>query len=210
MIDNKRVTIFEGSITSVPNMTLCLRGTTAAFGCVANNHNKPGQTIAQDMSQVLVAACMQLKLEDQKAKLPKLIFLSSSGVNEKMCKELGVFANWVLQRGAGNVYADLKRAESFMRLHQSWLTAVFVQPGGLVFDKAHGHELSTERQKTFLSFADLAGGMVELADDPEEKYHWEGVSVIPKGNETKVNYGVIFFMIAGLTVHFVPWTARFF
>ena len=46
------------------------------------------------------------------------------------------------------------------------MEVVFVQPGGLVDGEARGYEVSgeRERERQFLSYMDLAGGMVRIAE----------------------------------------------
>ena len=63
-----------------------------------------------------------------------------------------------------------------------------MMPGGLSHDVQQGHELSEEKQQTFISFLDLAAGMVEVADADAR---WDGkhVSVVLKGGrKAKIEY----------------------
>ena len=93
-----------------------------------------------------------------------------------------------------------------MRLHRSWLNATFVHPGGLVHDAQKGHAVNLEKttSQTFLSYLDLAAGMIEVAD-AEGKYDWVGVSILPTSKDVKVEWRVPIFLVAGLTFHFLPW-----
>lgn len=81
----------------------------------------------------------------------------------------------------------------------------FMMPGGLTHDIQQGHELSTERQQTFISFLDLAAGMIEVADSGGE---WEGkhVSVIlSKGRKAKFEWGVPVMLEKRVICYYCPW-----
>lgn len=200
-----KVNIFEGDLRDIPLMTRCISNVSAIFATVAVNANVPNCTIAQDTAQVIVAALCNLRTQNPDAKLPRVIVLSSATVNPTFSRDMPAPFHWILETACSNIYGDLRRAEQYMRLHKSWMNATFVQPGGLVHDKQKGHALSLERQQTFLSFLDLAAGMIEVAD-AEGKYDWMGVSVVPTAKDVKVEWMVPLFMCAGLTLHFLPWT----
>ena len=106
------------------------------------------------------------------------------------------------------VYADLLRAEAYYKLHRSWCTAIFVQPGGLTHDEQRGHEISLDREKTFLSFLDLGAGMVEIAEnaDADEMYDWKCVSVLPSSSEVKMSIDPPITLLKGFVWHFLPST----
>lgn len=78
-------------------------------------------------------------------------------------------------------------------------------PGGLTHDVQKGHELSAERQQTFISFLDLAAGMVEVADADAR---WEGkhVSVVLKGDrKARFEWWAPVVLGKGLLCHVCPW-----
>lgn len=61
-----------------------------------------------------------------------------------------------------------------------------MKPGGLLHDKQRGHELSTERARTtFLSFLDLAKGMVEIANTKDNRWDMKNVSALPTSKDAK-------------------------
>jgi hypothetical protein len=113
----------------------------------------------------------------------------------------------IMHAAASWVYADLRLAETHLRTHApSNLELIFIKPGGLVHDKPVGHRLSTKRQQTFLSFADLGAGMVEAADSPAGRWAEAkgNVSVVPAGEGTRVEWYVPWFLVKGCLFHFWP------
>ncbi|KAI9819934.1 MAG: hypothetical protein M1827_006504 [Pycnora praestabilis] len=201
----KNVSVFEGSLTNIPLITTCIRNTTAIFAVVASNENEPGLTVAQDTAQTIVAALANLRTQDPTAKIPHIIVLSSASCNPQFSKDVPRPAVWLLHTALSNVYHDLERAEAYLRLHESWLTATFIQPGALVHDAQKGHELNLDRiGGTFLSYLDLAAGMVEVADEGQGRYDWRGVCVVPTGKDVAIEWKVPFVFAKGLLWHFVP------
>lgn len=57
-----------------------------------------------------------------------------------------------------HIYDDLKRAEAYYRMYRSWVTAGFVQPGSLVYNKQVGHLVSIERQQTYVPVVSRSRG----------------------------------------------------
>ena len=203
-----KVQIFEGDLHDVPLITRCVSNVSAVFAVVATNVNIPGSNLTQDTAQVIVAALCNLRTEKPDAKLPRIIFLSSATVHPAFSQETPAPFRWLIETAFSNIYEDLRRAERYMRLHKSWLNATFVHPGGLVHDAQKGHALSVsglETSRTFLSYLDLAAGMIEVAD-AEGKYDWIGVTVVPTAKDVKIEWRVPIFLVEGLTFHFLPWT----
>ena len=117
------------------------------------------------------------------------------------------FVHGMLLRAAGHVYADLRRAEEYYRLHSPWMEAVFVQPGGLVHDTPKGHVVSTDKEHTPLSYLDLAAGMLEVADrcSGEGMYAWKGVSVVPAKEGTRFPVMAPVYLVKGLVSWYMPF-----
>jgi nucleoside-diphosphate-sugar epimerase len=208
--DNKHVRVFEGSLEDVSLLADCIRGTRAVFLTVAVIDNMPGCTIAMDTARVMVAALKRLQTESSsKATLPKLIVLSSASLEDSFCGDVPAFVHTVLSTAVSNLYKDLAEAERYLRAEQSWITTVFIKPGGLVHDKQKGHEISTTTAKTPLSFLDLAAGMVEVADCDNEVYDMKNVSVLPTANDVAFPWDGIYFAFTGLLYHFFPWTYHY-
>ncbi|KAL9595962.1 MAG: hypothetical protein Q9219_006122 [cf. Caloplaca sp. 3 TL-2023] len=200
---NKRIHIFAGNLSDSALMTSCLKNTDAVFSTVASNDNVPGTHVAQDTAQSIVVALMDLRMTEPQAKIPTIIWLSSASVNPTFYEKEPALLHWLLTTAFSYVYTDLSHAERYLKLHQKWMKAVFIQPGGLVEDRQHGHALSLDKEKTFLSYADLAAGMIEVAE--KGGFDWQGVSVIPTTDDTAFEWKVPGRLILGVTFHFAPW-----
>ncbi|KAL8656426.1 MAG: hypothetical protein Q9210_000285 [Variospora velana] len=200
---NKQVRIFTGNLTDTSLIASCLRDTDAVFSTVASNDNMPGTHIAQDTAHSVVVALMEIRMTEPDAKIPTIVWLSSASVNPHFYDQAPAFVHWLLATSFSYVYTDLAHAEKYLKLHQRWLKVVLIQPGGLVEDKQHGHALSLEKEKTFLSYADLAAGMIEVAE--RGGYDWQAVAVVPTTNDTAIEWRVPGRMLKGLTFHFAPW-----
>lgn len=200
------VKIFEGSLEDVDLISDCIRGTRAVFMAVAVSDNVPGCRIAQDTTRVVVAAMEKLRSKAPNQKLPRVIVLSSASLDDYLCRDMPRFVHWMLLACASHVYADLRKAEAYLRSQESWITSVFIKPGGLVHDKQKGHALSTEKQQTFLSFLDMAAGMVEVADAEDDKWDMKNVSVLPTAKDVKFEWMAPINLVKGLLCHFFPST----
>ena len=198
------VRVFEGNLQDIPMIASCISGVSALFSVVATNDSVPGLSIAQDTAHTLVAAFCYLRSQDPTVKLPKTIFLSSSSVDPYLVRHQPAIVHWMIYNAFYYNYIDLEKAESYLRLHRSWLSATFIQPGGIVEDAQKGHALDLEREKTFISYLDLAAGMIEVAD-AGEKYDWTGVSVVPTAKDVKIRWMVPWDIMVGLLWHYLPW-----
>ena len=187
------VTIFEGQLQNVETLADCLTGTTAAFLAIGETDNVPGTSVAQEQAKAAVAALELIREQDPNARLPQLIVLSSASLERKLMQDFPAAAYAVLERAAGHVYDDLRLAEEYLRSHE-WIKQVYIKPGGLVHDIPKGHILSTERQQTFLSFLDLAAGMVEVAEADDDTWDLKNVSVIPAAPGTRFEWFVPYFL----------------
>jgi len=203
--DNKRVQVFESSITDVATLADCIAPCDAVFSCIATEENAPGTSIALDTAHAIVAALSHVRaVHKSDLTLPRIIVLSSGTINDHLTREQPKIARNFVWMGFSNIYADLVRAENFYRLQESWMgPATFVQPGALVHDKQAGHTVTMEKEQSFLSFLDLAAGMIECGskgrDDTE--WDWQGVSVIPTG-KTRINFQAPLAILRGCL-----WTA---
>ncbi|KAL8711767.1 MAG: hypothetical protein Q9220_003938 [cf. Caloplaca sp. 1 TL-2023] len=200
---DKQIKIFTGNLTDTSLMASCLQDTNAVFSTVASNDNIPGTHVAQDTAHSVVVALMDLRMANPQTKLPTIIWLSSASINEKFCESVPAFAHWLLLTAFSYIYTDLAHAQDYLKMHKDWLNVVLIQPGGLVEDKQHGHSLSTEKQQTFLSYIDLAAGMIEAA--AEDAYRWQAVAVLPATNDTKIEWRMPGQVVKGLVFHFAPW-----
>lgn len=198
------VRVFEGSLEDTDLLTDVIHGTQAVFMAAAASDNVPGCTVARNQAEGVVRALEQLRKEPD-SKLPRLVILSSASLNRELNKDFPTPAYYLLHMAASYVYHDLEQAEHFLRSHD-WIKQVYIKPGGLVHDKPRGHVLDTERQETFLSFIDLAAGMVEVGQEGSDKWNLQNVSVRPASPGTKIEWRVPLFLMKGLLYHFLPFT----
>ena len=203
--ENKNVKIFEGSTSDISLIASVLSPQVdAAFGVLATNENIPGIRIAQEMASSVIAALCHLRNQDAHFKPPKLLFLSSASLNPTLLGDLPAVAEALITRAMSHVYADLRYAEENLRLHRSWLDVTFVQPGGLTEDVQKGHRLSVDKMSEgFVSYLDLAAGMIEIAESGT--YSWMGVSVNATAKNVKFEPKAPPQILRGLVWHYVPW-----
>lgn len=178
-----KVRVHEGVISDIDLLTECIRGTTAVFLTVATPANTPHVRIARDQVEAVVAALERLRAEAGPAgaeRLPTLVMLSSAETEERLVQDVPWLVRRLLFQCNYWVYTDLIAAEEYLRERAGWVDAVFFKPGGISHDVRRGHVLSTDTSMTFVSFLDVAGGMVECGIDGER---WSGrsVSVLSKG-----------------------------
>ncbi|KAL2051773.1 hypothetical protein ABVK25_007929 [Lepraria finkii] len=139
-------------------------------------------------------------------KVAKIICLSSASLNPRIGANEPRLLLWVVQTAFSYTYADLALAEAYLRLHKSWLDVTFMTPGVLVEDEQKGHVLTMDNVKAFLSYPDLAAGMIEVAESGS--YDWKQVGVSPTGKNVKIEWKAPKQMAKGLVFHFTPWLGR--
>ncbi|KAG8527117.1 uncharacterized protein KY384_008546 [Bacidia gigantensis] len=199
-----RVKIYEGDLNDSELIADCISGTQAVFLTAAQSDNMPGCRVACDSARILVTALGQLRFKDPTARLPRLVMLSSGTIDEHLSRDMPRFAHWMLFTAYSSVYKDLIEAEQYLRDRQDWISTTFIKPAGLVHDAQKGHQLSTEKQQSFLSFLDLAAGMIEVADAEGNQWDKKNVSVLPTGKNVKVEYMAPVYLAKGLLCHFLP------
>lgn len=205
------ISIYEGPLTDIALLASCIRNTRAVFLCIAARDNVPHCTIAQEQSRAVLAALEKnendLSHANTTSTPPKLIVLSSASLEPHFIADLPTPFLAVMHTAASWMYADLRLAETHLRTHApSNVELIFIKPGGLVHDAPVGHRISTTRQQTFLSFADLGAGMVEAADSPAGTWAEAkgNVSVVPAGEGTRIEWYVPWFLVKGCLFHFLP------
>lgn len=205
-VETNHVQIFEGQLDNADLFASCIRGCKAAFLAVSMNDNVPGCRLSQDTTITLVSALAKLKAEaNPRTKLPKIVVLSSSSLTDELCRNIPGWFHWVLLRANSNIYEDLRLQERMLRAEQGWLSTIFIKPGGLALDRQRGHRLDFDEQETFVSYLDLAAGMVEAAEDSDNRYDMKNVSVNNSGGSAKVPPGLPFLFFVSLLRHFFPW-----
>jgi hypothetical protein len=205
--ENKRVRIFEAPLNDISALADCIAPCDALFSCIATEENAPGTTIALDTAHSVVAALTHIRCVHQShAPLPRIIVLSSGTTSDHLTRETPTFARNFVWCGFSHIYADLIRAEAYYRMHRTWMTAIFVLPGGLVQDKQSGHAVDTEKESgAFLSYLDLAAGMIECGSKAKQDTEWDWVSlsVVPTG-KTKFNFRAPFAVLRGCMWTILP------
>lgn len=205
--DHSGIKMFETSdISNIDVLTDCIRNTRAVFLCVAGKVNQPGITIAQDQAKAVVTAMQKLRSEPNVSRLPHLVVLSSAEAEEVpyFSKDYGWLLRNILFFANGFIYHDLIAAEKYLRQHEDWLHFCIVKSGGIAVDIAGGHEIRFDKQQTFISYPDLAGGMLEIADEETDKYDGKNVSVISP-RRARPEYRNAPLLLVGVLIYFFPW-----
>lgn len=200
------VHIFEGSIQDIPLIRSCLDNTSSVFSVTGTNENVPGLRIAQDTAHAIVAALVVTRIENPAARIPRIMLLSSASLNPKFYSSAPVLMHKGLMTAFSNVYGDVILATEYLQLHKSWLDVVAIQPGGLTDGDPQGHKIRLEHMENdppFMSYGDLAAGMIQVADSNE--YSWMGVGIVPTQG-AKFESSVPGKVLRGLLFHFVPST----
>lgn len=214
-VSSGRVKVFEGQIDDVEVFSECIRACRAIFLCVTANVNIPGMSVAQDTTRTLLAALKENRSRSeatyngsgngtQKA-TPKICVLSSSSLDRRLCRNIPSAVFWFLNTAGSCIYADLRVQERLLRDEESWLTSIFVKPGGLVQDQQRGHKLNLEQQETFISYHDLAAGMLEAVEDPDGKYDMKDVSVNNVNGSARFPKTMPLLELCNVLRHYFPW-----
>lgn len=206
--ENKTVQIFEGALNDIPTLAACISGVETIFSVIGENENTPGLRIVQDSAHAIVAALCHLGCTRGAKNVPKVIFLSSASLNPRMYSHEPAVMHWFLWKALSNAYADVARAEEYLRLHESWLRVTFIQPGALVEDEQKGHALSLDRKGAvpFVSYLDLAAGMIEVAE--LGSFDGMGVSVTSTSDNVKFEWKAPKQLARGLVWNFAPSLAH--
>ena len=202
------VTIFEGNISNIDVLRKCITGTRAVFLAVAASVTAPGTRTAQDQAEAVVSALDAMRKQSPDTKLPTLIMLSSSETDAKFSESIPWPIRNILFASNYYIYIDLIEAEKYLRARDDWISTVFMKPGGLSNDVRRGHILSTETQQTFLSYSDLAAGMVEVAEEGDGRFDGKNVSVLSQG-KAKIEWSALLVLARGLLVYLFPWLYRY-
>lgn len=138
--------------------------------------------------------------------LPRLVVLSSAETEEVpfFSKDIPWPIRNTLFAANGFIYKDLIAAEKYLRQHEDWLRFCIVKSGGISVDVAGGHEVRFDKQQTFTSYADLAGGMLDVAEEEGDKYDGKNVSVI-SSRQARPEYDNAPLLLRGLLVYWFPW-----
>jgi putative NADH-flavin reductase len=204
--DGGRVRIFEGSIHDVDLLTSCILGCHAVFLVVSTNDNIPGCRMAQDTATAVIQVARDLSsTTGGRARLPKLVLLSSATIDDHFSRHVPYLLRLILLRSASHVYQDIISAERLLRAQEDWLTTIYVKPGALSVDIQRGHALSLTDEDSPLSYLDLAAAMIEAVDDEQGLYDGRNVSVVNTNGRAKFPTGTPMCILMGLLRHFFPF-----
>lgn len=201
---HENVRIFEGALDNVSLIADCLRGTNVVFVVIGNNVSYPGMRVVEDGAHSVVAALSHLRTQDAAAPLPKILFLTSASVNPRLNRRMPAAMYKLIHTALFHAYTDLHHAEAFLQLQKSWLDVTLIQPPGLTNDVQKGHALSTENAGGFISYMDLAAGMIEVAETEGGDYSWKGVTVVPTGKDIKFPWDAPVNLSRGLFSYYMP------
>lgn len=209
VIDNKRMTVFEGSVNDAGLMDSLLWDTKAVFLAVTTNDNIPGTRLNTDTATTVIRSLYRLRdAAGPGCNPPKVILLSASAPDDHLSRNMSKLLRPILLRAASAVYLDVCRAEDVLRSHDHWLQSVYVKPAGLSMDVARGYELTPDGQESFLSYNDLADAMIEVAaDDDEGRWVGRSVGIVNKvpGQGAKFPTGKPLLIATGFVRHYAPW-----
>ncbi|KAI1328251.1 putative NAD-dependent epimerase/dehydratase [Xylariaceae sp. FL0255] len=199
-----RCEVFEGSIGDIELLKDCVQDCTAVFQVVSTNDNIPGCQLSQDTAKCLIKVLEGLKSSGTH-RVPKVILLSSATLDEHLSRHTPRLLRKILLCSASYVYNDLRETERLFRAQEDWLTTIYIKPGALSIDEKRGHVLSLTDEESPLSYLDLAGAMIEAADDEEGKWDMRNVGVINKNGRAKFPSGTPVCILLGLARHFFPF-----
>ncbi|KAK4496174.1 hypothetical protein PRZ48_012154 [Zasmidium cellare] len=204
-MNNPRVEIFNGSITDVELLGKAMYGAQAVFLTATTNDNIPGCHISQDLVRTVIKALEQIKNGSSSVTpMPRLVLLSSATLDPWISRKQP-FVNSIIRKSAWHVYKDLELAEEYLRQHESWVSCVYIKPGGLSVDIQRGHRLTLDDEESFVSYLDIAAGMIESADAIDGKWDNKNVGIVNAGGKAKFPAGTPGCIFWGLMRYYFPF-----
>lgn len=200
--NHPRVEVFTGNITDIDLFAKALDGARAAFLVASTNDNVPGCRISQDLARTVISA-LERKKKEQDNHIPKLVLLSSATIDPWISRE-HPWVNAIIRRSAWHVYRDLELAEAHLRQNEDWAPCVYIKPGGLSVDKQRGHRLTLDEEESFVSYADIAAGMIEAADAEPGAWNTKNVGVVNTNGGAKFPPGTPRCIVLGLLRFYFP------
>lgn len=200
--DNPNVEVFNGSILDADLLGKAMYDCKAVFLTATTNDNVPGCHISQDLAHTVIKALETFK--SNSTPIPRLVLLSSATIDPWISRK-NPWVNAIVRRSAWHVYRDLELAEEFLRKHEDWVSCVYIKPGGLSVDVQRGHRLTLDDEESFVSYLDIAAGMIETAMDPDGKWDNKNVGVVNAGGKAKFPSGTPKCIICGLLSFYFPF-----
>lgn len=200
-----RVEVFTGSIVDVDLLAKAMHGATSVFLTATTNDNIPGCHISQDLAHTVIKSLEQIKTSSPSPPpVPKLILLSSATLDPWISRKQP-FVNSIIRKSAWHVYKDLELAEAFLREHEDWVSCIYIKPGGLSVDVQRGHRLTLDDEESFVSYLDIAAGMIESADAPKGTWDNKNVGIVNAGGKAKFPAGTPSCIFFGLMRYYFPF-----
>lgn len=205
VVNNERVEIFTGSISDADLIGKAMYGSRAVFLTATTNDNVPGCHISQDLVHTVIEALQRVRSRDKaQTEIPKLVLLSSATIDPWISRK-NPWVNAIVRRSAWWVYKDLELAEQYLRSHEDWVSCVYIKPGGLSVDVQRGHRLTLDDEESFVSYLDIAAGMIETAQDPQGRWDNKNVGVVNANGKAKFPPGTPKCIICGLLTYYFPF-----
>lgn len=203
-VNNERVEIFSGSILDADLIGKAIYGCQTVFLTATTNDNVPGCHISQDLAHTVIEALKKTRSENAPSAIPKLVLLSSATIDPWISRK-HPWVNAVVRRSAWWVYRDLELAEEYLRSHQDWVSCIYIKPGGLSVDVQRGHRLTLDDEESFVSYLDIAAGMIETAQDSEGRWNNKNVGVVNANGKAKFPPGTPKCIACGLLTYYFPF-----
>lgn len=200
----KNVEIYSGHIYDVDLFAKAMYGSAAVFLAASTNDNIPGCHISQDLAGTVIKALQQIKSVDSTAPMPRLALLSSATIDPWLSRNTP-WVNAIIGRSAYHVYRDLELAEALLWQQERWLTCIYIKPGGLSVDIQRGHCLTLDAEESFVSYLDVAAGMIEEVDDADGQWGRKNASVVNSNGKARFPPGTPRCIFFGLLRYYLPF-----
>jgi hypothetical protein len=178
----KHVSTFIGQVSDSSTLISCLSSADIIFSCIAQNDNKPGCAIAQEISQAIVKALEALrhKAREQHKEWnpPKVVHLAAMPlIPESQVPRPWLFYNFIYY-SLYYIYRDHELAIPYLQsegVKTDLLQLVIACPGGLGEVAPTGFTLGLTAESPGLSYVDLAGAMIQMSEEPRWVGQYVGI-----------------------------------
>ena len=118
----------------------------------------------------------------------KMVLLGSTACNPYVERTMSSFESWILDMLLGNLYSDLRRAQSYLQKQKSWLQYAVVTPGAMVdVEDAAAykgevrlvHADPGKQWQELISYRRLAAAMLEVGEDSGTQYNHQYITPLP-------------------------------
>lgn len=218
--DKKNVSIFSGSLSSL-TMRPFLENADVILNAIGTNKPMPGLSLLQQTATAIVTALQDISLEKKRRKsnpkTPHLVILSSGSLNQVFSQKKSWLQRKFIENGLYYNYEDLRLATAYYSREgekTGLLRLSAVCPGAIAHDsngsntatgRGEGVRLSTIDFTPMVTYPELARGMIEVAEDPDQWVRKEVLLV----SAQKPAYGQLLSLIVrnvvpGFIITFVP------